>query len=165
MEETTVRYKYLFDEAVETDTINNLIETIYSYQAIDLFISTPGGALVAMDVLVEAINEHPDITVTLCGTVASAGTFLLTDLICPVYIHENLLFLMIHGADMPTEGTYRKYGVDYSILKEDLEQCNLDRANKFKSIGVPKKFIDRYLKGEDVYLYKEDIKKLKLNRK
>lgn len=157
------RFKILFDDEINSESVNSLVENIFSYQSVDLYVTTPGGALHAMDVLIDAINEHPDIKVILCGAVCSAGTFLLTDVDCEVVIHDNLDFIMIHGADRQTEGQWRKYALDYDILKGQLDLCNQERAKKFKTIGIPKKLIDKYLKGEDVYLYREDLKKLKLN--
>lgn len=165
MEGEVIRYKYIFDEEITVESVNRLIEVLYSYQSVDLFFSTQGGLVFAIDVLIEAINEHPDITVTLCSSVCSAGTFLLTDLECPVYVHDNLDFIMIHAADRMVEGQVRKTDLDYAILKEQLESANRIRAEKYKKLGVPKKYLDRYLKGEDVYLYKEDINKLKINNR
>ena len=50
-------------------------------------------------------------------------------------------------------------------MGKQLDDCNRKRADKYKALGVPKKYIDKYLKGEDVYIYRHDFNKLKINTK
>lgn len=163
MEEAVVRYKIVFDDNITTDTVNDLIEKIYSYQSVDLYFSTNGGTLFVMEPLIEAVNEHPDIKVILTNSVSSAGTYFLFECSQPVMLSKNLMFLMFHCADVTCNGVIRG-----ELKKKEIEDYIIseaeETAQKLKRIGLTKSEVTKYLKGEDVYLYPKDFKRLKICR-
>lgn len=161
MEEGVVRYKIIFDGDITTDNVNDLIEKIYSYQSVDLYFSTDGGMLFAMEALIDAVNEHPDIKVVLTNTVSSAGTYFLFDCTQPVILGKNLMYLMFHCADIMCNGFIRG-----ELKKKEVEEYILGEAeevgHKLRKIGLTKTEVNKYLKGEDVYIYPKDFKRLKV---
>src|SRR5690349_5036622 len=71
------RYVYHFENEIDSETVQELIDRLTDYSSIDLFFTTVGGNAHSMRILLHFINNHPDIKIYLTGYVASAGTFLL----------------------------------------------------------------------------------------
>lgn len=159
------RYIYYFNEEIDTETVQDLIDNLSNYPAIDLFITTPGGISTAMYVLLHFLNNHPDIRIYLTGYIASAGTFLLTNCNKEIIIHDDLDWILFHMGDRSIEGQFRKNPIDHNILYNQLKLENEKWANKFANLGLNKKEIKSYLEGNDVVLYKDDFKRLKINKK
>lgn len=159
-----MRYTYYFEDEITTESVQELIDTISQFEAIDLFITTPGGSSWAMDILMHAINQHPDIIIYLTGFVASAGTHFLTDCTQPVYLHPNLEYILFHQGDRGVEGEFRKQVLDRHILHDQLKESNLLWAQKYKKLGLNSKEIKRYNEGDDVVLYQKDFNRLKVAR-
>ena len=159
-----MRYVYIFDDTIDNEQVQVLIDVICSYEQVDLFFTTPGGSLTAMRTLIHAINQHPDIQIFLTGYIASAGTFLLTECTQPVYLHEDLDFILFHMADRMIEGTFRKKAIDDRIIESQTRATNEDMGRKYKALGLTAKELKRYYAGEDVVLYKSDFPRLKVAR-
>lgn len=159
------RYTYLFENEINPETVQNLIDTLVGVPSADLFFCTVGGELPAMKALIHFINNHPDIVIYVTGYLASAGTFLLTDCNKEIYLTEDLDFILFHQADRPVEGQFRKRKIDEKILYLQTEEVNKQLADKYKRLGLNSKEIKEYFKGEDVILYRKDFSRLKVNRK
>ncbi len=157
-----MRYTYYFQDIITAETIQELIDVLVQVETIDLFFTTEGGELSSMKALLHAINQHPDVNVFLTGYIASAGTFLLTDCNKPVYITDDLDWILFHQGDRGVEGEFRKNALDRTILYEQLKQTNNEWADKFKKLGLTSKEIKRFNEGDDVVLYKKDFKRLKV---
>jgi len=160
-----VRYVHYFDDSINTESVQELIGILASVPSVDLFISTPGGELPAMKVLLHFINQHPDITIYLTHYVASAGTLLLTDCDKEVYLSEELDLLLFHQIDREFGGRFRKQLFNSEILFEQIKNENQKYADKFKRLGLNSKEIKRFMEGEDIILYKKDFDRLKVNKK
>lgn len=159
-----MRYVYYFNQDITDESVQVVVDMISQFESVDLFVTTNGGSLWAMDMLIHAINQHPDINIYLSGYVASAGTLLLVDCTQPVYLHDNLEWLLLHQGDRPVEGEFRKNTIDRHIMYDQLKTINDTLAAKYKKLGLTTKEIKAFNNGEDVVLYKKDFNRLKIAR-
>lgn len=157
------RYVYHFENEIDSETVQDLIDKLTDYRAIDLFFTTVGGEAHAMRILLHFINNHPDIKVYLTGFIASAGTFLLFECNKEIILCEDLDWILFHLGDRSIEGSFRKTTLDYTILTEQLKNENNKMVSKYKEIGLDVKEIKRILAGDDVVLYRKDFSRLKIN--
>lgn len=162
--EETIRYTYLFEDEITKESVNELIGILASVPSVDLYFSTIGGEMSAMDTLIHFINNHFDINIYLTNSICSAGTFILTDCTKPIYITESLFYMLFHMGDMDFGGKFRKRTIKEDILFEQLKELNNSYADKFKKLGLNAKEIKAFLNGEGVVLYRKDFKRLKLNK-
>lgn len=154
------RYVYHFDDEINSETVQGLIDILSGYSNIDLFFTTPGGELHAMRVLIHFINNHPDINIYMTGYVASAGTFLFLECNKPITLCEDLDWILFHLGDRMVEGQFRKTTLNYEVLKEQLKETNDKLASSFLKLGLTKKEIKAFLEGDDVVLYRKDFNRL-----
>jgi ATP-dependent protease ClpP protease subunit len=157
------RYVYHFENEIDPENVQELIDRLTDYRAIDLFFTTLGGEAHAMRVLLHFINNHPDIKVYLTGYIASAGTFLLIECNKEIILCEDLDWVLFHLGDRTIEGSFRKTTLDYTILTEQLKEENNKWVSKYKELGLNPKEIKRILEGDDVVLYRKDFDRLKIN--
>lgn len=156
-----MRYTYYFDDVITSETVQELIDILVQFEQIDLYFTTPGGEKQSMGVLIDTINKHPDINIYLTGYIASAGTFLLTRCNHPVYITDDLDYILFHQADRSIDGSFRKSEIDREILHNQLQAENDTMAMEYKKLGLNAKEIKLFNKGENVVLYKKDFNRLK----
>lgn len=167
-EEVTVeynRYVYIFTEEITSESVQSLIDVLVGVPSVDLYFCTIGGELPWMNALVHFINNHPDINIYLTGWIASAGTLLLTDCEKPVYLTDDLDWILFHVADRDFGGKFRKEKLNQDVLYDQLKTFNTKFADKFKKLGLNSKEIKSILNGDDVILYQKDFNRLKVNRK
>lgn len=157
------RYVYHFENEIDPENVQDLINILTDYRAIDLFFTTVGGNPHAMRILLHFINNHPDIKIYLTGYIASAGTFLLFECNKEIVLCEDLDWILFHLGDRSIEGSFRKTTLDYTILTEQLKEQNNKWVSKYKEIGLNPKEIKRILEGDDVVLYRKDFSRLKIN--
>lgn len=160
------RTTLFFDAPISSETVNDLIYLFKNNKRpIDLFISTPGGEMAAARVLINHINKNmDDINIYLTGTICSAGTFFLTDCTKPVFVTEDLLFLLFHTIDMPQETMTRKEDISSKELKKQLDIDNKVLAEKYQKLGLTDKEIKSFFKGEEVVLYRKDFHRLNIEQ-
>jgi ATP-dependent protease ClpP protease subunit len=157
------RYVHHFENEIDSETVQELIDKLTEYKAIDLFFTTIGGNPHAMRILLHFINNHPDIKIYLTGYIASAGTFLLFECKKEIILCEDLDWILFHLGDRSIEGSFRKTMLDYTILIEQLKKQNDNWVSKYKELGLNPKEIKRILEGDDVVLYRKDFERLKIN--
>lgn len=157
-----MRYVHYFHDEIKDESVQEVIDIISQFESVDLFVTTVGGSLWSMDVLLHAVNQHPDINIFLSGYVASAGTMFLTDCTQPVYLHPNLEYLLFHQGDRGVEGEFRKNVIDRHVMYDQLKIFNNELGVKFKKLGLTAKEIKRYNEGDDVVLYQKDFNRLKV---
>jgi ATP-dependent protease ClpP protease subunit len=162
--EEVQRYVYHFEDEIDPETVQDLIDKLTDYRAIDLFFTTVGGNPHAMRILLHFINNHPDIKVYLTGYIASAGTFLLFECNKEIILCEDLDWILFHLGDRSIEGSFRKTTLDYTILTEQLKEQNNKWVSKYKEVGLNPKEIKRILEGDDVVLYRKDFDRLIINK-
>ncbi len=157
------RYVCHFENEIDSETVQELIDKLTDYRTIDLFFTTVGGNPHAMRILLHFINNHPDIKVYLTGYIASAGTFLLFECNKEVVLCEDLDWILFHLGDRSIEDSFRKTMLDYTILMAQLKEQNDVWVSKYKEVGLNPKEIKRILEGDDVILYRKDFSRLKIN--
>ena len=164
MEETLPRYTFIFDEEITKETVQDCIDAIHIHPEVDLFFSTQGGETCVMDAFINYLNlRHEEITIHFTDAVASAGTFLLTDFKGKIIITENLEWVMFHQTDRLTYSNRRSF-FNEATLKKQLNDYNSKYSKKFLELGLTDKEIKAYNSGRDVFLYRKDFNRLKLNR-
>jgi len=159
-----LRYVYHFEEEIDVESVQSLIDILSGYESVDLFITTPGGAIHAMRVLIHFLNNHPDVNIYMTGYIASAGTMLFTECNKKIILTRDLDWILFHVGDRIIEGSFRKTTLDYKILTEQLRLDNEEEADILLKLGLNKKEIKSFLEGNDVVLYKKDFNRLKINK-
>ena len=160
-----MRYTYYFENDITNESVQELIDILVQVESIDLFITTEGGSAWAIRVLIHALNQHPDVNIYLTGYISSAGTFLLTDCDHPVYLTEELDWILFHQGDRFGGGEFRKSDLDRAELYNQLKDFNNNLADKYKKLGLTTKEIKRFNEGYDIILYRKDFSRLKIARK
>ena len=160
-----IRHTQIFDEEIDSETVQKLINELNNYTAIDLWVSTPGGSLAAMGALIHYLNKRKeDITIYLHDTLASAGTFLLTDFEGELIITEDLDFILFHLADRMAYTRRKDNTLNMAELGRQLDIINSKRCAKYRELGLTEAEISKYNKGKDVILYRRDFHRLNIHR-
>jgi hypothetical protein len=158
------RYTFIFDDDITQDTVQDCIDAIHIHPEVDLFFSTQGGETCMMGALINYLNlRQKEITIHLTDVLASAGSFLLTDFKGEIVITDNLEWIMFHKADRLTFSNRRSF-FNEAVLKKQLSDFNNNYSKKFKNLGLSEKEIRAYNSGKDVFLYRTDFNRLKLNQ-
>jgi len=163
--ESSMRYVYHFEDEINVESVQEVIDILSGYESVDLFVTTPGGQIHAMRVLMHFLNNHPDLKIYMTGYIGSAGTMLLTECNKEIIITKDLDWILFHMGDRMIEGSFRKTTLDYKILTEQLKEENDTEAKILSKLGLNKKEITSFLEGNDVVLYKKDFHRLKINKK
>lgn len=155
---------YYFEDSINTETVNNLVEKLEGQEEINLWFTTNGGEISAMKFLIDFLNSLEDkITVTLTDRLVSAGALLLTEYKGKLKIRD-LDFMLFHKIDIEGYSLRKEYEPDHKILVKQCEEDNKIFAKNLEKIGLTKKQINKFNKGKDVVLYQKDFKRLKVNR-
>lgn len=154
---------YFFDDNINPETINSLVEKLNTMQGeVDLWFTTEGGQTQSMEYLIHYLNSRKEeITVTVVDRLWSAGTLLLLDFEGKLKL-GRVDTIMFHMWDRQRYPLRKWQGMsDDKIQKQDLEN-NLEMAKKLREKKIlSKKQTKKFLRGEDVTLYKKEIQKLK----
>lgn len=163
--EDSKRYVYHFDNSIDWESVQELIDILAQHEKIDLFFTTEGGEIAEVRVLIHYLNTRKeDIDIYLTDVIMSAGTFLLTDFEGKIIITDSLDCILFHKTDRQVY-TRRQQFVSIPILLEQLDKDNELMAKKFLDLGLTKSEIKDYKEGKDVVLYRKDFNRLKINKK
>lgn len=163
--ENSIRHTQIFDEEIDSETIQKLINDLNNYTQIDLWFSTPGGSLSAMNAFTHYLNSRKDdITIYLYGGLASAGTFVITDFEGEVIITDDLDYILFHVADRMIYSRRKDKGLNMAELGRQLDVINDKRCSKYRTLGLTELELAKYNKGKDVILYRKDFHRLNINR-
>lgn len=159
-----MRHTIIFVKGINIKTIQELINELKDFEDIDLFFSSHGGEIDAMDILIHYLNLRKDsIIIYPYFQLQSAATKLFTDFQGQIIIKEGILdFLVFHKTDREIY-TLRKQDISSDKLLEITNNENKKTAIKLKTLGLNKKQIKKFNKGQDVILFPKDIKKLNIN--
>jgi len=159
------RHTQIFDEEIDSETVQKLINELNNYAQIDLWFSTPGGSLSAMNAFTHYLNSRKDdITIYLHDGLASAGTFVLTDFLGEVIITDDLDYILFHLADRMAFTRRKDKGLNMAELGRQLDVINDKRCAKYRTLGLTELELAKYNKGKDVILYRKDFHRLNLSR-
>lgn len=149
-----------FEDAIEKEIINNLVEKIGDNENVHLYFSTEGGYTDVMRFFVDFLNTKEDLTVHLVDSVCSAGTLLLTDFKGKLVIDEGLDYFMFHKFDRQIYTLRKNAYIDDSLLVKQTNDLNINFAKKLKKKGLlTSKQVKQFNKGGDVFVYREEFKK------
>lgn len=163
--EDSKRYVYHFDNQIDWESVQELIDILSQHEKIDLFFTTEGGEIAEVRVLIHYLNTRKDdIDIYLTDVIMSAGTFLLTDYHGKIILTESLDCILFHKTDRQVY-TRRQQFVSIPILLEQLDNDNELMAKKFLDLGLTKSEIKEYKEGKDVVLYRKDFNRLNINKK
>jgi hypothetical protein len=163
--EDSKRYVYHFDNPIDWESVQELIDILAQHEKIDLFFTTEGGEIAEVRVLIHYLNTRKeDIDIYLTDVIMSAGAFLLTDFEGKIIITDSLDCILFHKTDRQVY-TRRQQFVSIPILLEQLDKDNELMAKKFLDLGLTKSEIKDYKEGKDVVLYRKDFNRLKINKK
>jgi ATP-dependent protease ClpP protease subunit len=163
--EDSKRYVYHFDNPIDWESVQELIDILSQHEKIDLFFTTEGGEIAEVRVLIHYLNTRKDdIDIYLTDVIMSAGTFLLTDYHGKIILTESLDCILFHKTDRQVY-TRRQQFVSIPILLEQLDNDNELMAKKFLDLGLTKSEIKEYKEGKDVVLYRKDFNRLNINKK
>jgi hypothetical protein len=152
---------YFFDKDISVESVNEVISILQNYEKISLHFSTNGGSPSAMQLLIEFLNNK-ETEITLVDSLMSAGTLLFTDFTGKIKISEGLDFVMFHMFDRESYSLRKGFVNEKKITKQDYES-NVNFAKKLKKKGLlTEKQVKQFLKGKDVFAYKDTINKWKL---
>jgi ATP-dependent protease ClpP protease subunit len=163
--EDSKRYVYHFDNPIDWESVQELIDILALHEKIDLFFTTEGGEIAEVRVLIHYLNTRKDdIDIYLTDVIMSAGTFLLTDYQGKIILTESLDCILFHKTDRQVY-TRRQQFISIPILLEQLDNDNELMAKKFLDLGLTKSEIKEYKEGKDVVLYRKDFNRLNINKK
>lgn len=157
--EETPRYVYIFNDEIEPDSVQNLIDILYNYPSVDLYFSSEGGYVYLMDALMRAMNQHGDLRVYLTYQVMSAGTDILFDFIGEIFIEKELEVIMFHNYSRALPEA-KPGDIDFRKLRNHTKLKNANYYKKLEKLGLSKKELNLLKKGGDVFWYREDFDKL-----
>lgn len=156
------RYTYIFEDSINTETVQRLINDIHGYEKVDLFFTTDGGYIFNADILVHYLNSRQDdITVYFAEQIQSAGVMVMCDFKGNKVIHNSLEFIMAHKIDHESYN-FRKSDFDDKRRLKGTKEENIKLAEKLRELGFTEKELKKFNSGRDVILYKDDFKRLKV---
>lgn len=152
----------MYSGEITQENIQNLINEISEHRKVNLYFSTDGGFITAMDCLIDHLNylhKLGRIVVYVVDYCASAGAKLLTDYEGPIIVTKGFKYFMFHLPDliMPT---FRQTPDDKRVLKM-LKQGNEEFCKELASIGISKPNVAKIRRGQDVFLYRDQLSSLK----
>lgn len=157
---------YYFEQPINTETANALVDKLQNEDNIDLFFSTTGGNSDAMDFIISFLNSKQNVTIHLIDRLISAGTNLLLYFKGKIVIEDSLDFIVFHLSDREVY-TLRNdpTGVNEKILLKQTNDHNIKFYNDLKAKNfLTEKQLKNFLKEVDVVVYKEQFKKWDLNK-
>jgi hypothetical protein len=155
---------YYFQDRIEKDNINNLIEKIDVDEEVHLYFSTDGGHYDTMQYLIDFLNSKENIVIHLVECVMSAGCLLFTYFKGKLILEDGLDYLMFHVFDRQVYHLRKDGLIDDRILKKQTKQLNENFAKKIKEKGLlTDTQLKKYINGYDVVVYKQQFDKWVLN--
>ena len=152
----------IFNDVINAETVQDLILDCNQYDFVNLYFSTEGGNLNETNILIDFLNYRHNadsIKLTMYDIVASAGTLVLLDYDGPIFLQKYFRAFMFHAPDI-TVGTTRP-GVMGEKSKELLQVMNDDLYSRYLELGLTKLDIAKMKKGEDVYIWFNELGKIK----
>jgi hypothetical protein len=158
----TLEHSIIFNQEIYPDTVQELMDRMTQYPIVNLYFSTDGGELDTMLVLIDFLNrraEQGNVRVYLSSYCSSAGTLLLTDYNGPLYVQPTFRFFYFHVPDFMSY-KFRKV-VNEDRLRDLLLAYNETYYDKLKVVGLTRKQIDTIRKGDELYIFADELGKLK----
>ena len=161
-----IEHTIIFDDRIDEESIQALMNEMTQYQFVNLYFSTEGGYIHVMRTLVDYLNRRSNpgdisVRVYLNLVCISAGTLLLTDYIGQLFMTCDFRYFWFHAPDVQTYNIRKEAGSEKLLrfLHEDNEQY----YSKLLELGLTETEVQTIRGGDDVYIFRDDLKRL--NRK
>jgi hypothetical protein len=157
-----MQHTIIFNSTLTAQTVQDLMNECTQYPFVNLYFSTDGGNIFETNILVDYLNyryREGSLKLTLYDFVASAGALLLMDYVGPIFLMRNFRGFMFHAPDINV-GVMRP-GVFGKKSKELLDVLNEELFKKYKDLGLTKSDVEKIKNGEDVYVWFNEISKIK----
>lgn len=158
------QHTIIFNSTINAETVQDVIAESNQYQFVNFYFATDGGNINETNILIDFLNyryAEGSLKLTLYDFVASAGTLILLDYDGPIFLQKYFRGFMFHAPDI-TVGTIRP-GIFGKKSKELLDVMNDDLYKKYMDLGLTKSDIQKIKNGEDVYVWFNELSKLKIN--
>lgn len=152
---------YYFNQPINTNTVNELVEKLTDEEQINLWFSTTGGDIDSMFFLLDFLDTIKDkLVITLSSRVCSIGTLLLTDFKGKLEINPDYYFTLFHKIDCDYD-SQRKTEPNSKMIISYMKRDNAALLKKYVDKGIlnPEQ-AKKFEEGEDVVLYRDDMMKL-----
>jgi len=158
-----IEHTIMFDEEINEESVQNLINEMSQYSFVNLYFSTEGGLIHVMRALVDYLNRrstpgNTSVRVYLNLVCISAGTLLLTDYIGQLYMTSDFRYFWFHAPDVRTFNIRKEAGSE-KLLKF-LHEDNEEFYSKLLKVGLTNAEIQSIRDGDDVYIFRDDLKRL-----
>lgn len=161
-----IEHTIMFDDEINEESVQMLINEMSQYPFVNLYFSTEGGLVHVMRALVDYLNRRSNpgdvsVRVYLNLVCISAGTLLLTDYIGQLYMTVDFRYFWFHAPDVRSYNIRKEVGSEklLKFLHEDNEQF----YSKLIELGLTNTEVQSIRQGDDVYIFRDDLKRL--NRK
>lgn len=158
-----IQHTIIFDEEITKKNVQNLINTVNSYNYVNLYFSTAGGRLDMMEILIDFLNHRnslQSLKLILFDLVSSAGTLLLTGYDGPIFV-KDLRGFLFHAPDIQMP-VIRKDEFQRGAEKL-LHTYNNQYYDNLLKLGLTKSELKRIKDGDDIYVFPEDFHRLKVD--
>lgn len=164
MQQDVIEHTIIFSESITEDTVQDLITKMSNYSFVNLYFSTVGGELHSMQILCDYLNRRnsqKNIRVYIGPYLLSAGTLLLIHYDGPLYMTNSFRYFMFHAPDISLFTI--RVSKHEKRLKKFLDENNELYYNSLLKIGLTKSDINKIKAGEDVYVFRDELNKIKVN--
>ena len=158
-----IEHTIMFDDEIDDESIQALMNEMSQYQFVNLYFSTGGGFIHVMRTFVDYLNRRSDpgnvsVRVFLNLVCISAGTLLLTDYIGQLYMTVDFRYFQFHAPDVRSYNIRKEAGSEklLKFLHEDNEQY----YSKLVELGLTDTEMQSIRTGDDVYIFRDDLKRL-----
>lgn len=153
---------YLFEDNINTESINNLIKELELLEGkINLYFTTNGGVISCMNILVEYLNQRKnDINIIITDWLCSSGTILLFDFKGSITFHESLDYILFHKYDNLVHSIRKDNGIDGKKLLKFTKASNKKLRKKLNKFNLTKKDFKIFDKGHDLVIHKDRFKEV-----
>lgn len=158
------QHSIIFNSNINPETVQDVIADANQHAFVNFYFATDGGNLNETNILIDFLNyryNDGSLKLILYDFVASAGTLVLLDYEGPIFLQKYFRGFMFHAPDI-TVGTIRP-GLFGKKSKELLDVMNEDLYARYLDLGLTKKDIQKMRDGEDVYVWFDELSKIKKN--
>jgi len=166
MEKSTEFYPIVFDNEITGDTVKELIKQIEEVDIknkILLYTTTPGGELVACDVLVDYLNKKIDnglkIELIGSGEISSSGFIVFCKTRCKKSFINVFSRVHLGTRQFDYRSSKDKDSVD-KFLVAHLDNLNKELMAIYKETGLTDEEIATIENGKDLYLSETRLKEI-----
>jgi uncharacterized protein with ATP-grasp and redox domains len=155
--------KYLiFNAEVNTENVQKLLDDITEDSVI--YFQSGGGEYTIATYLIDFFNRAPHDITLVCNSIAGSCAF---DILLMSNVKREIKESCVGVVHLASEEVLVrdliKNDKENKMQMADLKQCNVTRGNFYKSIGMSKKDLALYYKGEDLFYDNKEMQRFSNN--